>query len=290
MKKVALVLFIVFISLINANGQSKIISNDTITIDDKPYSTYTIKKGDGWYSIARKFKITYPELRLANKKNDKLIAGNKIFIPLDRIKIDDPYFDKKYINKSGIADSSFHTVKKGETLFGICRKYHVTVSRLKQWNNLSSGKIFPGQKLFILKKESGETNRKKNIRERAETPVNTQENKNSASFPSENISDEQVIFAKNRVEVKESGIASVLTQESNDTNKYYAWHRSAPVGTIIRVINITNAKKVYVRITGELKDSSEEKKVIIKISKASAELIDADYKNVEVSLLYGVNK
>ncbi len=45
-----------------------------------------------------------------------------------------------------------HTVSQGETLFGISKKYGVTVEDLKKWNNIGSQNIIAiGQKLVILK-------------------------------------------------------------------------------------------------------------------------------------------
>ncbi len=42
-----------------------------------------------------------------------------------------------------------HTVKKGETLYSISRKYKITVQQLKKSNNLSGNTISIGQKLII---------------------------------------------------------------------------------------------------------------------------------------------
>jgi LysM repeat protein len=44
---------------------------------------------------------------------------------------------------------SVHTVQPGETLFRISRKYHVSVDKLRKWNNLLSDTIEVGQKLII---------------------------------------------------------------------------------------------------------------------------------------------
>ncbi|WP_075981681.1 3D domain-containing protein [Bacillus massilinigeriensis] len=41
------------------------------------------------------------------------------------------------------------TVKKGDTLSGISKKYHVSVSDLKKWNQLKSDKIIIGKKLEV---------------------------------------------------------------------------------------------------------------------------------------------
>ena len=58
----------------------------------------------------------------------------------------------------GIADElpqsnseTYHTVKKGETLYGISRQYELSVSELKTLNNLSGNIIEIGQKLKVKK-------------------------------------------------------------------------------------------------------------------------------------------
>ncbi len=43
-----------------------------------------------------------------------------------------------------------HIVKSGENLGLIARKYHVSVSSLKKWNNMRSTRIYPGQKLVVF--------------------------------------------------------------------------------------------------------------------------------------------
>jgi LysM repeat protein len=57
-------------------------------------------------------------------------------------------------SKPGAAtEKQYHTVQKGETLFGIGRKYKISVEELLKLNNLSSGqKIRIGQKLLISTK------------------------------------------------------------------------------------------------------------------------------------------
>ena len=44
-----------------------------------------------------------------------------------------------------------HTVKKGETLSSIGRKYNCTSDQIKKWNGLKSNNIKVGQKLKIKK-------------------------------------------------------------------------------------------------------------------------------------------
>lgn len=48
-----------------------------------------------------------------------------------------------------VSNRTVHVVKKGETLSSIAKKYHVSVSNLKKWNNLKKDGISVGQKLTI---------------------------------------------------------------------------------------------------------------------------------------------
>ncbi len=50
-----------------------------------------------------------------------------------------------------LSDSFIHTVKKGESLGGIARKYHCTVANIKKWNHLKRETIHVGQKLTIYR-------------------------------------------------------------------------------------------------------------------------------------------
>ena len=46
---------------------------------------------------------------------------------------------------------TYYTIKKGDTLSGIAKKFHCTVKQLKQWNGLKSDAIRDGKKLKICK-------------------------------------------------------------------------------------------------------------------------------------------
>ncbi|PIC64428.1 hypothetical protein CSV79_06495 [Sporosarcina sp. P13] len=49
------------------------------------------------------------------------------------------------------AATSVHTVKKGDTLYKISQQHKVSVTNIKQWNNLKSTVIYPNQKLRLVK-------------------------------------------------------------------------------------------------------------------------------------------
>ncbi|MGB9677944.1 MAG: LysM peptidoglycan-binding domain-containing protein, partial [Candidatus Ratteibacteria bacterium] len=55
----------------------------------------------------------------------------------------------------------YHTVKKGENLYKIGKKYGKTPEELKKLNNLKSSNIYPGQKIKVGAKEEKVKNKEK---------------------------------------------------------------------------------------------------------------------------------
>ncbi len=130
-------------------------------------TTYIIKKGDNPYIIAKKFKISPHDIIKANNiRPDNLKPGTKITIPSNKKKTQnsDMLVKKKYTksltekqNKrdhdavitAKLQDSSFHTVKKGDTLLSISKKHSILVNELKEMNELRSAKLRIGQKIIL---------------------------------------------------------------------------------------------------------------------------------------------
>jgi membrane-bound lytic murein transglycosylase D len=86
-----------------------------------------------------------------------------ITLPTDKIKIfidleDSLYGYQKYLDTNGmrtvfLEKKKYHYVKPGETLGSIGLKHDVTITKIKTWNGLKYSKVYPGQKLKILKPE-----------------------------------------------------------------------------------------------------------------------------------------
>ena len=92
--------------------------------------TYTVKRGDTLYGIARKYNLTVDELKSLNN-----LIGNEIYIG-QKLQIR-PIQGNSYI------------VKRGDTLYSIARDYNVSVSDLKAVNNLNTDILYIGQELLI---------------------------------------------------------------------------------------------------------------------------------------------
>lgn len=85
-------------------------------------------------------------------------------------------------------------------------------------------------------------------------------------------------------------MAGWVGDEDINPNRYYALHRSAPNGTIIRVTNRMNNANVFVKVVGRLPDSGENEGMIIKISKAAADKMGVIDQRFQVDLLYGIQE
>lgn len=119
--------------LINDKNASNSTPNDNEII-------YTVVKGDSLWSIAKKFDTTVDKLKKLNNLNSNLLQIGQ------KLKIKD--------NASSGSGSNLvsYTVQKGDTLYGISRKFNTTVSELQSLNNLKSSVLQIGQILLVPKK------------------------------------------------------------------------------------------------------------------------------------------
>jgi LysM repeat protein len=90
------------------------------------------------------------------------------------------------------------------------------------------------------------------------------------------------------VEMTETGMAAWLKDGGINQNKFYGLHRTAPLGTIIKVTNRMNDEYVFVKVVGQLPDTGDNDKQIIKISEAAAKRIGAVDEKFQVELSYGM--
>ena len=105
---------------------------------------YVVKKGDSLWSIARKYGLSVAELKaLNNLSSNTLHIGDTLLV--------------SSVNSTddNISDA-YYTVKSGDTLWGIARKYNMSVNDLKSLNNLSSNNLNIGQKLIVSKASSND--------------------------------------------------------------------------------------------------------------------------------------
>ncbi|MBK7970759.1 MAG: hypothetical protein IPK08_18575 [Bacteroidetes bacterium] len=90
------------------------------------------------------------------------------------------------------------------------------------------------------------------------------------------------------MQVTETGIASWIQDGQVNQDKYYGLHRTAPIGTIMKVTNRMNNQFVYVKIVGVLPDTGDNDNVIIKVSQAVSNKLNALDAHYQVEVSYGL--
>lgn len=99
---------------------------------------YTVKSGDTLWSIAKRFNISVNELKETNNlTSNSLSVGQKLVIP------------GKQTDEGNV-----YTVKSGDTLYSIAKKFNVSVEALNNTNNLSNNTLSVGQILIIPTEEA----------------------------------------------------------------------------------------------------------------------------------------
>lgn len=128
---------------------------------DKPVekdARYVVKKGDSLQSIAKSHGMTTKQLMaLNNMKNARLHHGQVLAVAnTSAEKTHTAKAPAKAATKLASTKTREHyTVKRGETLASIARKFKVATSDLERWNNLSSKhSLVPGRTLIIIKEDA----------------------------------------------------------------------------------------------------------------------------------------
>ncbi len=134
----------------NANSNTMLYVGQKITIpsSNSGYTSYTVQKGDTYWTISQKYGISLNSILSANNatSNSTLFVGDIVQIPVS--------------SNGGSSDGSSsttpsvtyktHTVTSGDTLWNIAIKYGIPYQELLDTNSLTeSSYIYNGMKLTI---------------------------------------------------------------------------------------------------------------------------------------------
>ena len=148
------------VSVVPSTPESNTGSNEAGSIA----GTYTVKSGDGFWGIARRFGTTVEALKAANGTTSNLIhPGQVIKLPGNSTIVEKPSTpptnsDNTSENTEAITSvGGSYTIKRGDGLYAIARKHGMTLNQLKSLNGLSSNLIHPGQVLKVSGATQGNT-------------------------------------------------------------------------------------------------------------------------------------
>jgi membrane-bound lytic murein transglycosylase D len=116
----------------------------------KKRDIHYVRSGETLGHIARNYHTSVSNLKSWNNmRGTTIYPGQKLIVYADPNRRTNKTSSNTNIKRSG--QKSYHTVKNGENLGLIAKKYRCTTTDLKQWNNLKSSTIYPKQKLIVYK-------------------------------------------------------------------------------------------------------------------------------------------
>lgn len=255
---------------------------------------------DNYYSIGRRYNVS-PKSIIKYNNNAKMTIGNVIKVPTDRPFIQQapaitktpalpqskpsvqPQQTQQPPNTGNEGTTTEYKVSAGETLFAISKRFNTTVEDIVNLNGLKSNDIHPGQILLV---RSGAL---------APPPAVPQSDsivakRDSTSLISSQDSSNTEHLNANKYgiyEKDEKGVATWIDDEGLDPNKMLVLHRTAPIGTVIKITNIMTNRTTFAKVVGRFTENESTKDVIIVMTKNVAQALGALDKRFQVNLSYG---
>jgi LysM repeat protein len=283
MKKVLLYLVLLIFSTLVVNGQT-----DSLGVKkegDKFFVIHKVIAGQTLYSLSRRYGSSVIDIKNKNVELAQgLQVGQTILIPYLRP-----------ITTTQSSAGATHTVKTGETLFFIAKQYNLDVLDLKRLNGLNSNELSIGQVLKIsvatntpvvkaeqpiekkslegIKEEVAKPAAKKVIPVQAEVKKPIEKGDDSMALETKDTT-ANTYDAQPFEEITEEGQAELIVEDKSST-KFLALHKTAKVGTVIKVKNRMNNLSVYVRVVGQIPKTTDNESIIIKINKRAYDQLKA---------------
>ena len=283
MKNYKLTLLIAFLFALQLTSEASTL--DSLGLKKENNNTFLLFKvgpKQSLFSILKRYNLSLSEFKSANADVQIPVkTGEIVYIPLHYLEESNPA--PKVVEEKAPEtpkEAEIHIVAPKQGLLSVANMHKVTMAELRKWNNLTSDRLQEGQRL-IVSDPAGSTSTiavdKSNLLPaKAAVPA--------APAPTETV----VAPAKEKgpEDIKkkiETGIAELIDVPDN-SGKFLALHRTAPIGTLVLVKNLTNNQSIWVKVIGRLPNGDN--KVIIKLSPKAFEKLNAVDKRVRAEISY----
>ena len=277
----------------------------------KTYIIHKVEKGDGLYSISKQYNISLKSIVGENPGSDEVIKIDQlIWIPTGKVAVMEEKVVKDYFsntsntkdnpriqdNADGTTEVStfakYHKVTSGQTLYSISVLYNSSIEMIKTLNSLTDDELSEGQRLLVqdgkavktevikgddaietdyenMKKEMGKNYEDLGFKSEVETNINKEPDGYTIKI--------EKLVEYNIEKIEETGTCTI-GGENIPSDKNFALHFNAPIGTVVMVTNPQTKSTVFVKVIGNFTkgDKSSE---IIKLSSSSVEQIGVKSKD-----------
>jgi LysM repeat protein len=248
--------------------------------NNKTYILYKVENKQPLYSILKHFNLSLTEFKQINPEvNIPINAGEIIFIPIhyldeatNALIAPAKPLEKVVVKKQEEVkpiESDIHIVSAKQSLLTIANLHKITMADIRKWNNLTSDVLKEGQRLLV--------EAPKNLVIDKSTLLGSKNDKGIEELKSDSKESDGL---KKTIE---TGIAELIEVPDN-SGKYLALHKSAPIGTLVLVKNLANNQSIWVKVIGRLPNSDG--KLIIKLSPKAFERLNAVDKRIRAEISY----
>lgn len=260
-------------------------------INGNRFVIHKLEPKENYFQLSRRYSVSVADIKAANN-NKNLIIGDKIKIPRGKATVATAVASvqsapKREENVRAIVpqEATEYKVGKSETLYSISRRFRITVEDIKKFNNLSTDILREGMVLKIPQEsipveEPVQLAQVQQYRE-MELPTIIEE--------SQPIDDS--MFKANKYgirEKKERGVGLWMDSLKGDGQTSLALHKTAPIGTILKITNPMNQSVTFAKVVGKFGDNDDTQGAIVVFSKSVATSIGILDKKFQVEITYGV--
>lgn len=283
MKNYKLTLLIAFLVALQLSSEASTLDSLGLKKENnKTFLLFKVGPKQSLFSILKRYNLSLNEFKSANSDIQIPVkTGEIVYIPLHYLEESNPA--PKIVEEKAPEspkEAEIHIVAPKQGLLSVANMHKVTMAELRKWNNLTSDRLQEGQRLIVSDPAGSASSiavDKSNL-----LPAKT-------ATPAAPASTETVVAPakeKGPEDIKkkiETGIAELIDVPDN-SGKFLALHRTAPIGTLVLVKNLTNNQSIWVKVIGRLPNGDS--KVIIKLSPKAFEKLNAVDKRVRAEISY----
>ncbi len=216
---------------------------------DESFILHTVAPKETLYSLVKKYNTNFATLETLNpgfaSGNSDIKVGQVIKFPKNTPAPVVSTAPKNTpapttIEKTPTTLTTIHVVKPNETVFSISRLYNVDISNLVEANNITSNAIRIDDRLIV----DGTT---------------------IAHIAATTYREAELRLRPTGKNMKETGLAEVINTPNKST-KYLALHRTAPVGSHIKITNEATGHTIVAKVIGKLSEKGPDENIMIKLS------------------------
>ena len=283
MKNYKLTLLIAFLVTLQLSSEASTLDSLGLKKENnKTYLLFKVGPKQSLFSILKRYNLSLSEFKSANADVQIPVkTGEIVYIPLHYLEESNPA--PKIVEEKAPEspkEAEIHIVAPKQGLLSVANMHKVTMAELRKWNNLTSDRLQEGQRLIVS--DPAGSNSSIAVDKSNLLPAKT-------ATPAAPTSTETVVAPakeKGPEDIKkkiETGIAELIDVPDN-SGKFLALHRTAPIGTLVLVKNLTNNQSIWVKVIGRLPNGDS--KVIIKLSPKAFEKLNAVDKRVRAEISY----